>query len=208
MNQKLIMGKLEAPDIMYNVRKFDENEELTREDGIYESKGGFDLAIIKKCILDFGQLFYIIDQSGYSKKKTPAAIMEELAEFCLEVNPHFRDFWVSGPGKVEKRDISEISAEIAKNREKAKIDEKLDRELRELEQKTLRKAKNTILRIFDELSDSEIGEKLDISEKSVKTLKSRNWTFRDCLSIAEKLDLDVEVVFGRFRTYGEGKGDQ
>lgn len=208
MDQKLVMSKIEAPDIMYNIRKFDANEELTRKDGIYEDRGGFDLLIIKKCIVDFGGLFHMIDQSGYSDKKTPRAIMEDLAESVLEVNPHFRRFWVSGPGKVEKPDFEEMSAKLAKNAKKAKIEKKRDDEIRVLEQKVLRSAKNTIFRIFDEMSNSEIAEKLDIFEIGVETLKNRNWTFWDCISIAEKLDLDVEVVFGRFRQYGEGRGDQ
>ncbi len=205
MNPELAMGKLEAPDIMYNVRKFDENEELSREDGTYEDRGGFDLAIIKKCILDFGQLFQAIDQSGYSNKKPPREIMEELAEYCLEVNPQLRRFWVSGPGKVEKPDFEETRSKMAKFAKKAKIAKERDDEIRELGRKTLGNAKNTILRIFDEMSNSEIAEKLEVSEKRVKMLKSRNWTFWDCLSVAKKFDLDVEVVFGRFHESREGK---
>ena len=210
MDQKLVMGQIEAgfPDIMYNVRKFDENEELTREDGIYEDRGGFDLAIIKKCILDFGQLFQAIDQSGYSDKKPPREIMEELAEYCLAVNPQLRRFWISGPGKVEKPDFEEIAAKLAKSAKTAKTAKERNDRICDLERKTLKSAKKTILRIFDEMSNSEIAEKLDIFEIGVETLKSRNWTFWDCISIAEKFDLDVEVVFGRFRRSTERKEDQ
>ena len=89
--------------------------------------------------------------------------------------------------------------EIAKKRFGRKV------ALGRLERKTLQNAKNTILRIFEDFADSEIAEKLDISEKSVRTLKSRTWTFRRCLMIAEKRDLDVEVVFGRFHHSREGK---
>jgi hypothetical protein len=208
MEQELVIGRVDATDIMYNIRKFDANEELTRDDGIYEDRGGFDLAIIKKCIVDFGDLFYALDKSGYSAERPPREIMVDLAENCLKVNPHFRDFWISGPGKVEKPDFGEISAKMAENRKNAKIAQKRDHRIRELEQKALSRAKNTILRIFDEMSNSEIAEKLDIFEIGVETLKNRNWTFWDCISIAEKLDLDVEVVFARFRHYGEGRGDQ
>jgi len=208
MTTETVTVKIAEFGIDYKIRVFEDSEELTREDGIYESRAGFDLAIIKKCVLDFGELFRNCDISGYSAEKSPKAIMEEISENCLDENPHFRAFWVSGPGKVEKPDFEEISrkkAEFAKN---AKIAEERKDRICALQLKTLENAKKTILRIFDEMSNSEIAEKLDIFEIGVETLKNRKWSFWDCLSIAEKLDLDVEVVFGRFRSYAEGKGDQ
>jgi hypothetical protein len=208
MATETVTVRLEEFGIKYEIRKFADDEELTRSDGIYECKEGFDLVVVQRCVVDFGNLFRLCDTSGYSSKKSPREIIAGIAENCLDENPHFRAFWVSGPGKVEKPDFEEISrkkAEFAKN---AKIAEKRYDRIRDLELKTLENAKKTILRIFDEMSNSEIAEKLDIFEIGVETLKSRNWTFWDCISIAEKLDLDVEVVFGRFRSYAEGKGDQ
>ncbi len=205
MDQKLVLEKIEAADLMYNIRKFDENEGLTRADGIYESRGGFNLVIIKKCILDFAQLLHAIDQCGYSKEKLPKEIIADLAESALEQNPQFRESWISGPGKVKRSDFSGTSTKLAENAKNAKIAKERNEQIRDLERKTLENAKKTILRILEEFSDIEIAEKLDILEVGVEVLKNRNWTFRDCLSIAEKLDLDVEIIFGRFRESREGK---
>ncbi len=208
MDQKLVLEKIEVADdtdLTYNIRKFDENEGLTREDGIYESRGGFNLVIIKKCILDFVELFHTIDRCGYSKEKLPKEIIADLAESALEQNPHFRAFWISGPGKVKRSDFSVNSTKLAEYAKKAKIAKERKAQIRDLEQKTLENAKKTILLILEEFSNIEIAEKLDIFEIGVETLKNRNWTFRDCLSIAEKLDLDVEIIFGRFRESREGK---
>ena len=209
MSQRLVIGRIEAVDLMYNIRKFDENEGLPQEDGIYESKGDFEVAIVKKCILDFRKLLHVIDQSGYSEEKPPKEIIADLAENALEQNPHFRSFFVSRLEKSKKAKKSK--KESSEMTEIRNIDEKSEKTRKRIlatelkGQKTLENAKNTILRIFDEMSNSEIAEKLDIFEIGVETLKNRSWAFWDCISVAEKLDLDVEVVFGRFRESREGR---
>lgn len=98
---------------------------------------------------------------------------------------------------VENSPKMRKSLEIAKKRQERKL------RLAEIEQKTLENAKKAILRVFEEMSNREIAEKLDIFESGVEVLKKRAWHFEDCISIAEKLDLDVEIAFGRFRSYRE-----
>ena len=69
------------------------------------------------------------------------------------------------------------------------------RVLEEKERKILQNAKIAILAKTATFTRAEIAEKLDILEVGVEVLKNRGWTFWDCLSIADKLNLELEIVF-------------
>lgn len=192
MNYTIETVRIETLGLTYNIRVYNPEVFLGDDRRRWDSKESFDYTVARKCVEYLGDLVRMAHQLGCCSEKSPKAIIAEVAESALERNPHFR---AQNPEFAEMSEIERKRRETAKKQSAQKV------VLDDLELKTLQNAKKGILRLFGDLSDSEIAGKLDIPEKSVKTLKSRNWTFRDCLKLAEKLDLDVEIVFGRFRQY-------
>ncbi len=179
------------------IRKFDASVGLTREERLHHSEEGFNLAIVRKGVQDHQDIFRLTDKIGYSDQKSPKEIMAELAELVLEQNPHFRAFEPRNRPKIQEMGkLSEIAEKRRNGIEAIGV----------LEQKTLKSAKTAILKIWEKFSDPEIAEKLDCFEIGVETLRDRNWTFWDCLRIAERFDLDVKVVFEQFSNSRKGEG--
>lgn len=99
----LIAEQSELLELLVTVVKYKSTDipEIFKSKYTFEAAEPYRLFIVSKCILDFKNLFLVIDRLGISRKHTPEKIAEELYELSVKHNP-FLDWEVIDLDKVKK----------------------------------------------------------------------------------------------------------